>query len=63
MLLEVLDSAVVRARVDDAIYEAALNQSFAGSFRVAGLDVPSRCGSFVFGDRQIALCEGEEAIL
>jgi hypothetical protein len=62
-LLEVLDSVEARVRVGDDIYQVGVDAIFAGSFRVSSLDVSTRCGTFVYGDRRIALCEGEEAIV
>lgn len=62
-LLEVLDSGGARVRVDDTVYDVAVDDTFAGSYRVSSIDTASRCGTFVYGDRRVALCEGDEALL
>jgi hypothetical protein len=62
-LLEIFDSGSAWVQVNDEKFQVAVNDTFAGSYRVVWTDVPSRCGKFVYGDRVIALCEGEEAIV
>ncbi|MGD9798282.1 MAG: hypothetical protein AB7H43_06310 [Acidimicrobiia bacterium] len=63
-LLEVLDGPSARVRVDDQVFDGLhVDDTFGGSYRVSSLDTTFRCGTFVYGDRRIALCEGEEAIV
>jgi hypothetical protein len=53
-----------RIRVDDTVYDAVVNGTFAGSGRLVSVDVPNRCASFVYGSHTaVRLCEGEETVL
>ncbi|MEX2555713.1 MAG: hypothetical protein WEB06_08775 [Actinomycetota bacterium] len=44
--------------VDGTEYEVSEGDTFAGSYRVKSLTAD--CGTFVFGDEQFTLCEGQE---
>lgn len=44
--------------VDGQEYEVSEGETFAGSYRVKSLTAD--CGTFVFGDEQFTLCEGQE---
>jgi hypothetical protein len=44
--------------VDGTEYEVSEGETFAGSYRVKSLR--AECGTFVFGDEQFTLCEGQE---
>jgi hypothetical protein len=52
--------AVASVRVNDATYQVARGDRFAGSYQVISLDLPTRCGDFLFGDDRFRLCEGDE---
>jgi hypothetical protein len=62
-LLEILDSGEATVQVDDTQYTVAVNDTFAENFRVSSTSTTSRCGTFVYGDQRVALCEGDEAVL
>jgi hypothetical protein len=51
---------VASVRVNDATYQVARGDRFAGSYQVISLDLSSRCGDFLFGDDRFRLCEGDE---
>jgi hypothetical protein len=44
--------------VDGTEYEVSQGETFAGSYRVKSLT--ASCGTFVFGDEQFTLCEGQQ---
>lgn len=46
--------------VDGTEYEVSEGETFAGSYRVKSLTAD--CGTFVFGDEQFTLCEGQEVL-
>jgi hypothetical protein len=53
-------TAVASVRVNDTTYQVSRGDRFASSYQVISLDVPSRCGDFLFGDDRFRLCEGDE---
>ena len=46
--------------VDGTEYEVSQGETFAGSYRLKTLTAD--CGTFVFGDEQFTLCEGQEVL-
>ena len=46
--------------VDGQEFEVSEGETFAGSYRVKSLT--AECGTFVFGDEQFTLCEGQEVL-
>jgi hypothetical protein len=52
--------AVASVRVNDTTYQVARGDRFASSYQVISVDLPSRCGDFLFGDDRFRLCEGDE---
>jgi hypothetical protein len=62
-LWEVTDGPRAIVGVNDEKIDVGVDDTFLGSYRVVSLDLASRCGVFVYGDRRIALCEGQESIL
>ena len=46
--------------VDGQEYDVQEGDTFAGSYRVKSLT--AECGTFVFGDEQFTLCEGQEVL-
>jgi hypothetical protein len=55
-------AVAARVRVDDTVMETAVGQDFGGSYRTISLDRDKGCGVFLFGDRRLTLCEGQEVI-
>lgn len=49
---------VATVLVDGQEYQVGAGDTFAGSYRVKSLTAD--CGTFVFGDEQFTLCEGQE---
>lgn len=52
------DNRVATVLVDGQEYQVHEGETFAGSYRVKSLT--ASCGTFVFGDEQFTLCEGQE---
>ena len=51
-----------RVQVGSTVYTVGESQVFADSYRVVDLDPVAGCGTFLFGDTQFELCEGEQVI-
>jgi hypothetical protein len=51
-----------RVQVGSTVYTVGESQVFADSYRVVALDPDAGCGTFLFGDTQFELCEGEQVI-
>ncbi|HEX5616480.1 MAG TPA: hypothetical protein VFZ83_15100 [Acidimicrobiia bacterium] len=51
-----------RVQVGSTVYTVGESQVFADSYRVVDLDPDAGCGTFLFGDTQFELCEGEQVI-
>ncbi|MGH2725771.1 MAG: hypothetical protein ACRDKS_02225 [Actinomycetota bacterium] len=51
---------VATVLVDGTEYQVKVGDTFAGSYKVKSLT--ATCGTFVFGDEQFTLCEGQEIL-
>ncbi len=51
---------VATVLVDGTEYQVKVGDTFAGSYKVKSLT--AECGTFVFGDEQFTLCEGQEIL-
>ena len=51
---------VVQVQVDGTVYTVSEGETFAQNFQVVSID--GECASFLFGDDQFTLCEGEEIL-
>ena len=49
-----------QVRVDATVYTVSPGERFAGNFKL--LSISGSCGSFLFGDDEFTLCEGQEIL-
>ncbi len=53
---------VANVKVNSTVYTVGVGDTFATNFKVVSLSQSTKCGTFLFGDNQFRLCQGEEVI-
>ena len=53
---------VANVKVNSTVYTVGTGDTFATNFKVVSLSQSTKCGTFLFGDNQFQLCQGQEVI-
>ena len=53
---------VANVKVNSTVYTVGVGDAFATNYKVVSLSQSTKCGTFLFGDNQFRLCQGEEVI-